>query len=135
VKSLVNQMASVNQRALPTAVPEIRAALSNFLDGVDVLPAQSADIQLAVTEAVVNVVRHAYPDEPGQIRCDAVADNGTIMITVSDWGCPFTTPATDPGLGLGVPIMHSLADQVTLRQLDGAKHLELTFLAARRASC
>jgi serine/threonine-protein kinase RsbW len=120
-------MASVNQRALPTAVPAIRAALSNFLDGVDVLPAQLADIQLAVTEAVANVVRHAYPDEPGQIRCDAVADNGTITITVSDWGCPFTAPTTDPGLGLGMLIMHSLAAQVTVRQVDGAKRVELTF--------
>ena len=120
-------MASVNQRALPTAVPAIRAALSNFLDGLEVLPAQSADIQLAVTEAAANVVRHAYPDEAGQIRCDAVADNGTIIITVSDWGCPFTMPTTDPGLGLGVLIMHSLADQVTLRHVDGAKRVELTF--------
>ncbi len=120
-------MASVNQRALPTAVPAIRAALSNFLDGVEVLPAQLADIQLAVTEAVANVVRHAYPDEPGQIRCDAVADNGAIIITVSDWGRPFTAPTADPGLGLGVLIMHSLADQVTLRHVGGAKRVELTF--------
>jgi serine/threonine-protein kinase RsbW len=121
-------MASVNQRALPQAVPAIRALVSDFLQGVGVTASQSADIQLAVTEAASNVVRHAYPDCVGPIRCEARARNGTITLTVSDWGCPFSTPAANPGLGMGLPIMEALAVRVARSHVDGMKQVELTFL-------
>jgi anti-sigma regulatory factor (Ser/Thr protein kinase) len=120
-------MASVNQRALPEAVPAIRASISDFLDGLGVPSTRSADIQLAVSEAAGNVVRHAYPNGTGNVRCDAVANDGTIVISVSDWGDPFDAATPDPGMGLGMFIMHALADDVTLHATTGAKTVELTF--------
>ena len=120
-------MASVNQRALPEAVPAIRASISDFLDGLGVPSTRSADIQLAVSEAAGNVVRHAYPNGTGNVRCGAAANNGTIVIRVSDWGDPFDRATPDPGMGLGIPIMHALADHVALRTMTGGKIVELTF--------
>lgn len=120
-------MASVNYRALPAAVPAIRAALSDFLDGLGVSPSQSADIQLAVTEASSNVVRHAYPHTYGDISCDAHAADGTLTVNVYDWGFPFTSQSPDPGLGVGTPLMNTLADHVTRTHHNGTKQVELTF--------
>ena len=127
LQSFVTHMASVKQRALPQAVPAIRASISDFLDGLGVASTRSADIQLAVSEAVGNVVRHAYPHERGQIRCDAVASEGTIVISVCDWGEPFDGSTRDPGMGLGMPIMHALADHVALLTTTDGKVIELTF--------
>jgi anti-sigma regulatory factor (Ser/Thr protein kinase) len=120
-------MASVNQRALPEAVPAIRASISDFLDGLGVPSTRSADIQLAVSEAAGNVVRHAYPNGTGNVRCDAVANDGTIVISVSDWGDPFDGATPDPGMGLGMPIMDALADHVAVRTTTVGKIVELTF--------
>jgi serine/threonine-protein kinase RsbW len=120
-------MASVNQRALPQAVPAIRAAVSDFLAGVGVADSQSAGIQLAVTEAASNVIRHAYPDQSGRIRCDARTNDATITISVCDWGRPFSTPSSNPGLGMGIPIMESLAARVGRSHVHGKKQVELTF--------
>ena len=53
---------SVNQCALPGAVPLIRRAVSRFLDPYHLPTDELADIGLAVTEACANVVCHAYPD-------------------------------------------------------------------------
>lgn len=88
---------------------------------------RSADIQLAVSEAAGNVVRHAYPNGAGQIRCEAKASNGTIVISVSDWGDPFECATRDPGMGLGMFIMHTLSDHVALRATTEGKIVELTF--------
>jgi len=123
----VDSVASVNQCALPDAVPAIRAAVSGFLDAQNISPGRSADIELAVTEACANVVRHAYPGEVGQIECDARVVHDAVVIRVRDWGCPFTDPAVDPGLGLGMPLMAALADQVDRSHVDGEKLVELTF--------
>jgi anti-sigma regulatory factor (Ser/Thr protein kinase) len=122
-------MASVNQRALPDAVPAIRAAISDFLDGLGVPESQSADIKLAVSEAATNVVRHAYPGPPvGDIRCDGSAVDGTIVVSVCDWGRPFSAPTPDPGLGMGNPVMETLAAGVVRSHIDGMKQVELTFI-------
>jgi serine/threonine-protein kinase RsbW len=123
----LDSVASVNQCALPDAVPAIRAAVSRFLDGLGVPLTRSVDIQLAVTEACANVVRHAYPQGPGPIRCDARLVDGAVVVCIRDWGCAFSDPAADPGLGLGTSLMESLADRVDRSHVDGEKLVALTF--------
>ena len=51
----------LQRRALPGAVPEIRTIVAGyFVRSLGISGARSADIQLAMTEACGNVVRHAY---------------------------------------------------------------------------
>ena len=46
-----------------------------------------ADLKLAVTEAVANAVKHAYPAErPGRVTVELTATAGRLEIAVSDEG-------------------------------------------------
>jgi serine/threonine-protein kinase RsbW len=62
------------------------------------------DVRLAVTEACTNVVRHAYPSEPGELELTAaVGHDGGLTVTVSDDGEGIRPRL--PGGGLGLPLM------------------------------
>src|SRR5437763_14906508 len=110
---------SVNQRALPGAVPAVRAAVSGFLDPYDLSPTLVADVGLAVTEACANVVRHAYPDGPGELRCEAAVADDEVIIRVSDDGCGVDARSCQPGLGLGLRLMGMLAQSAAIARSDG----------------
>jgi anti-sigma regulatory factor (Ser/Thr protein kinase) len=125
---------SVKQSALPDAVPAIRAAVSRFLEPLNVEPARLADILLAVTEACGNVVRHAYRNQLGAVRCDGSITNSQIILSVYDWGVAWETPSQNPGAGLGIPLMQHLADQAD-RSSDGhTKRLDLRFAISDRST-
>ncbi len=76
-----------------------------------------ADIRLAVTEACTNVVVHAYPDgREGPMEIAAHLGGSDITIVVRDEGNGITPRADSPGLGLGLPLIASLAESVQLRR-------------------
>jgi serine/threonine-protein kinase RsbW len=119
---------SVNQRALPGAVPAIRAAVSRFLDAYDLPSSLIGDIRLALSEACANVVRHAYRGgAPGDVRCEVAVVDDEVVIGVSDWGCGFDAPSYRPGLGLGVEVMTMVADSVLVSRDDGKTLVTLRF--------
>jgi anti-sigma regulatory factor (Ser/Thr protein kinase) len=78
-----------------------------------------SDIRLAVTEACANVVVHAYNNgDEGPLEVLATIDGPQLTIVVRDEG-PGITPRPDsPGLGLGLPLIASLATTVELRRDD-----------------
>ena len=79
-----------------------------------------ADLKLAVTEAVANAVRHAYPpDSPGRVSVELSADGGRLEIAVSDDGrglgdAELTSDGpSEPGeSGMGLSIIRAIADEV-----------------------
>ena len=78
------------------------------------------DLKLVLTEAVSNVVRHAYDGEPGHpIEMSLVVDADALTLTIRDFGRPFNLGSyRAPDLGdpqeggYGVFLMHALMDQV-----------------------
>lgn len=85
------------------------------------------DLELVVTEAVSNVVRHAYGGEPGRpIELGFAAGAGEVRIRVRDWGGPFRDgggPRGDGGYGLG--LIADLVDTVERTALADGNVLEL----------
>ena len=77
-----------------------------------------SSVALAVTEAVANVVVHAYRNGPGG-RVDVVlrGDRRRLEILVSDTGVGLAAREDSPGLGLGMGLMAELAD--VFEVLDG----------------
>ncbi len=74
-----------------------------------------SDVRLAVTEACSNVVVHAYADRtPGPLEVLAALSDGTLTVLVRDEGPGIAPHPDSPGLGLGLPLIASLAESVQL---------------------
>lgn len=82
-------------------------------------PSAVEDLQVAVSEACANVVRHAYPGEisdESEILFRCSTDGGKITAEVTDQGCGFDgrTGRSDPDKegGFGLILIYRLMDQV-----------------------
>ena len=88
-----------------------------------------ANICLAVTEACTNVVVHAYPDgHEGPLEVFATLLKEKLVVVVRDEGPGIAPRADSPGLGLGLPLIASLAESVLLgRDDDDRTEVRMTF--------
>ena len=113
---------SLAQPATGAAVRAIRRSIRVFAEANGAYGARLAAIELAVSEAVANVVVHAYPDEPGEVRVAADVENGELEVVVVDDGAGFR-PGPAPGLGLGLGLMRqgATAFEVRDRPLGGVE--------------
>jgi anti-sigma regulatory factor (Ser/Thr protein kinase) len=85
-------------------------------------------LRLAVSEAVTNVVVHAYRDRAGTVSLAAALASGELWILVSDSGCGFQTPSARPGLGLGLALMADACDDfVIAERAEGGTEARLLF--------
>jgi anti-sigma regulatory factor (Ser/Thr protein kinase) len=106
--------------AAPESVPLVRHALRVYLDRFDLPEERVAEVTLAVTEACSNVVVHAYGDAPGELEV-IVEDEGddAILVRVRDRGTGLKPRPDSPGLGVGLPVIHAIADSVEISSMDG----------------
>lgn len=102
-------------------------------DHLGLEPARAADIALAVTEACTNAVIHAYPDGEAGVRGYEVrvwTQPHRLVVAVSDHGRGIEprVPGDKPGLGLGLPLMLAVCDEVTFSHgADRATVARMTF--------
>lgn len=93
----------------------IRHAFGAFGEALAVDEELLSDVRLAVTEACSNVVVHAYADgTPGPLEVLATLDEDTLTVVVRDEGPGIAPHPDSPGLGLGLPLIASLAESVQL---------------------
>lgn len=103
--------------AEPESVAVARQAASDYAQDVGADPDAVA---VAVSEIVTNAVLHAYRDiSDGTVRI-CVDRNGTHMIVVvSDEGHGMAPNPSSPGLGFGLSMVSSLADEVGIESGAG----------------
>jgi serine/threonine-protein kinase RsbW len=86
-----------------------------------------ADLKLALTEACSNSVRHAYGEREGHVEIRFELSDDRLVVEVADDGSGFE-PGGARGLGaaeelteggLGIAIIHSIADEV---EFGGGPH-------------
>jgi anti-sigma regulatory factor (Ser/Thr protein kinase) len=110
---------------LPATVESVavaRRAVRRFAAGLQV---DVVGMTLAVSEAVANVVAHAYEDgETGVIDLWGTASPHEVAIVVRDRGCGLEAAGATHGAGFGIEIIRRLAQHVALN--DGAPGVELT---------
>ena len=104
-------------------LPPLPASVTAARHAVDELASQfDCDIgaaRIAVSEAVGNCVLHAYVDrEPGPILVLAREIEGYVVISVADCGGGIRPRLDSPGLGIGLPIVGRIADDVQIES-DG----------------
>ena len=81
------------------------------------------DLAMAVSEAVTNVVRHAYPEgTAGRVMIDAATDDDHLTVRVADEG----EGGAGTSLGLGVPVMEALSDRLEIGPRVGGRGTVVT---------
>ena len=112
----------------PDAVPRARRLVCDFLnenrpDSDDL----EQSVALAVSEAVGNAVRHAYPDEVGPVEVEAEVDDDDFVVYVRDEGVGVGEGSEDPGLGLGMHIMRQFGRLRLAARPGGGTEVSLRF--------
>jgi serine/threonine-protein kinase RsbW len=106
-------------------VAVVRHAFGGFAEALSVDEQTLADIKLAITEACTNVVIHAYDDDQdGSLEVDASIDRRRLTVVIRDRGRGIVPRPDSPGLGLGLPLIATLAETLELGR-DHAEHTEV----------
>jgi anti-sigma regulatory factor (Ser/Thr protein kinase) len=110
-------------------VAVVRHAFGGLAEALDVDEQALADIKLAVTEACTNVVIHAYNgDENGALEVDASVDDRLLTVVIRDHGRGIVPRPDSPGLGLGLPLIATLAESLELgSDADDQTEVRMTF--------
>ena len=107
-----------------------RSAVACFAAQMDPTLNELEDIKTAVSEAVTNVIVHAYPDAIGMVLLKLRDCPGNVLeLTVKDRGRgipdiekarqPMFTTGGEERSGMGFTIMESFMDQLTVRSVPG----------------
>jgi serine/threonine-protein kinase RsbW len=102
----------------------------------------AGDVELALVEAVTNVVRHGYGPQGGPIRIEASQVPEGLVVRIFDWGRPIPGEALAgaglsrfdfdpddldaiPSGGMGLSLITAVMDDVSYRSDDGQNILTL----------
>lgn len=107
--------------AEPASVGYARWAVTDFARAEGMSASVLSDVELAVSEAVTNVVLHAYRDRSisGDVTIVADREGDSLRVLVSDRGDGIAPRADSPGLGLGLPVIFRLTRSVEIRDAPG----------------
>jgi len=107
--------------AVARSPAQARAGVVAFAREHGAAQGATAAIALAVSEAVTNVVVHAYRDAPaaGIVQVTAELASGKLLVTVSDRGAGLREASARPGLGLGLAIIAQSAENMDLARTRG----------------
>jgi serine/threonine-protein kinase RsbW len=116
------QRFSQTQAACATNVAALRRAVVAFAEVQGATPTASASIGLAVGEALNNIVIHAYRDDlmPGSMTINAHRELAHLAVAVIDEGQGFGPRIDSPGLGLGMPVIASLAATMSVAAVNSS---------------
>lgn len=114
--------------ATARSLPEARHATIDALTQAGVRdPKFLGTIALAVSEAVGNAVRHAYPLNTGDVDLTIERDHDEISITVKDTGVGIDHEPDHPGLGIGLQLIGTLTTTSTIHSDATGTTLTLGF--------
>ena len=112
-------------------VPELNDFIFSIGDKLKMDPTVISQVQLAVEEAVVNVMNYAYPESQkrGFVTIKAMSDGHELRFVVIDSGIPFDPTAKEkadtslsvedrPIGGLGIFLVRELMDSINYERVD-----------------
>lgn len=95
-------------------VAVVRHAIGGLGEALAIDDQTLSDIKLAVTEACTNAVVHAYPDGEGPLEVTAYLREDRLLLVIRDEGRGIVPRTDSPGLGLGLPLIATLAEALEL---------------------
>ncbi|WP_298180927.1 SpoIIE family protein phosphatase [Saccharomonospora sp.] len=109
--------------AVPESLAEVRSQLRRWLPNMGASADDTADLLVAVGEAVANSIEHAYGPQGGKVCLRLEAHGDEVEITVSDTGMWRSPRGTHRGRG--TQLMRQLCDELTVSHSDGGTHVQL----------
>jgi anti-sigma regulatory factor (Ser/Thr protein kinase) len=115
--------------AVPGSVRQLRHAAVAFAAGHGATAEIQGEIALAVSEAATNAVLHAYrvAAQPGSVHLDGQVAADAIRLSVRDEGCGMTPRVDSPGVGLGLPLIAKVTDELEV-VCDGGTTVVMAFM-------
>jgi sigma-B regulation protein RsbU (phosphoserine phosphatase) len=129
-----------NHLTLPNdvqTVPQLSAFVDEVCETAGYDMSTTLKINLAIEEAVVNVMNYAYPNGvKGNVDIDAQINDVRLKFVISDSGTPFdptakaevdtTLSAEERGIGgLGIHLIRQIMDTINYERVDGKNVLTL----------
>jgi serine phosphatase RsbU (regulator of sigma subunit)/anti-sigma regulatory factor (Ser/Thr protein kinase) len=122
--------------AVAESVPAARARVVELVEALGLGDELRDAVALATTEAAANVVTHAYVGSGAEdqvLEVDAWPEQGRLRVVVRDYGGGMRPRADSPGLGLGLGLIGTFADEFEVRTTDAeAGSTEIVMLFADR---
>ena len=118
-------------------VPQLAAFVEEVCEAAALDMETTMMMNLALEEAVVNVMNYAYPEGTrGNVLIEAQAEGNCLRFTIMDSGKPFdptargevdtTLSAEERGIGgLGIHLVRQLMDSIDYKRVDGRNVLSL----------
>lgn len=101
---------SLSLRADPAILARLRRRVGRFLAANGATPSEEFDVVLAVSEAAMNTIEHAYGPGDAEFTVEASVEDRLLTTSVSDRGRWRERRGQDRGRGLG--IMEALMEDV-----------------------
>jgi len=119
---------------LPCEPESVGAARNGVVALAERLGVAVDDVKIAVSEAVGNVIVHAYRDrKAGVIRVFAREDRGRLLVTVADDGIGMAPHPGSEGLRIGIPLITKVCEDVRFASTDDGTTVSMSFAA--HAAC
>ena len=118
-------------------VPQLATFVEEICETIGIDMSTAMSLNLAIEEAVVNVMDYAYPaGTKGNINIEAKANDHRLKFIITDWGTPFdpteksevdTTLSAEerPIGGLGIHLVRQIMDSINYERTDGKNVLTL----------
>jgi serine/threonine-protein kinase RsbW len=111
----------------PLGVRALRREISGIAEDCGMDATGVADVQLAVTEAATNAVMHSYATTTGDVTVTAAVHEGELAIVIADTGGGLVERSDSPGLGVGLSIIATVADEMRITSNAGGTQIHMTF--------
>lgn len=118
--------------AVPIASRLVRHSVSRFARTTGLADEQRFALNVAIGEAVNNVIEHSYLREPGTVSVRVVRDRERIISTVEDRG--LWRRARHDGRGHGLSIIRSLMDGVEVNMSQSGTIVKMVYDVDRHPS-
>jgi anti-sigma regulatory factor (Ser/Thr protein kinase) len=114
--------------AVADSVPVARRAITACAANAGASPEQMQAIELAVSEALTNVVLYAYPWRTGEVHVTARVAGNELWVLIADSGCGLHAGRDTDGLGLGLALISQMTDGFSVvGRSSGGTELRLRF--------